>query len=516
MRMSALTISILCALFAGGLLAAPAAAPEKRVVLMVWDGMRPDFISEKETPTLWQLAQGGVTFRNHHAVYPSATNVNGTTLVTGMYPGHSGILANHEYRREIDSRHAFEVESGRIVQKGDELSHGKYVAYPTLPEIVRGAGRETVVATAKTVGLLQDRHHDKTRLKNSALLSSGQMLPREVLAPVVEQLGAFPSTFLEKDVWTTKALTEIFWKERVPAFSLLWLSEPDGAEHETAPGSETTRAALKACDDNLAAVLAALDRQGARSTTDVFVVSDHGFSTIERSIDLPGILREAGFDAVTDFKTEPKRGQVMLVGNGGTVLFYVIEHEEKVMRRLVDFLQQSDFAGVLFTPEKVEGTFPLEQAGWASNHAPDVAMAFRWNNKTNVGGVPGMIDADWQRRAGKGTHATLSHFDMHNTLVAAGPDFRHGHTDDLASGNVDLAPTVLHILGIRPPPGLDGRVLLEALADGDGSQPEMETYTTEAGRGFPNGRWKQTLKISKVGSTLYLDEGNGGFLPRSP
>ena len=98
----------------------------------------------------------------------------------------------------------------------------------------------------------------------------------------------------------------------------------------------------------------------------------------------------------------------------------------------------------------MDGTFALEQANIQNDRAPDVVMAFRWDASKNQFGVPGMIDADWQRAAGKGTHATLSRFDMHNTLIAAGPDFKRGETDDLPSGNVDLAPTILQILGIKP------------------------------------------------------------------
>src|ERR1700731_3938126 len=94
-------------------------------------------------------------------------------------------------------------------------------------------------------------------------------------------------------------------------------------------------------------------------------------------------------------------------------------------------------------------------------------MAFPWNDSKNPFGVGGMIDADWQRAAGKGTHATLSRFDMHNTLIAAGPDFRRGYVDDLPSGNVDLAPTILRILGVQSPSSLDGRVLSEAMKQGD-------------------------------------------------
>src|SRR5205085_8140125 len=129
----------------------------------------------------------------------------------------------------------------------------------------------------------------------------------------------------------------------------------------------------------LARVLAALDKQNARSTTDVFVVSDHGFSTISREIDVPKILRDAGFDAVTEFAGEPKPGQIMLSGNGGTVLFYVIGHDAAVTPRLVEFLQQSDFAGVIFTREALEGTFALGLAKIDNSSAADVVMAFRWS-----------------------------------------------------------------------------------------------------------------------------------------
>ena len=125
-----------------------------------------------------------------------------------------------------------------------------------------------------------------------------------------------------------------------------------------------------------------------------------------------------------------------------------------------------------------------------------------------------MIDADWQRGVGKGTHVTLSRFDMHNTLIAAGPDFRRDWVDDLPTGNVDLAPTILRILEIAPPQQLDGRILSEAMSNGDMPALKPETKKIEATKDFPSGTWRQSLQISRVGSTIYLDEGNGAFSPK--
>ena len=488
---------------------------QRHVVVVVWDGMRPDFVTEQNTPTLWKLAREGTTFRNHHSAYPSATMVNGTVMMTGVYPGNNGIIANHVYRSDIDPHQAIDVELPNVVGKGDQLSGGKYIAASTIAELVQRVGARSLIAAAKTVGLLLDRHPNDIGASNSVTLFEGKTLPSAALAVITEKLGSFPSAHLQRDPWTTKALTNVLWKEGIPAFSILWLGEPDLTEHETAPGAPKVFEAIKSADENLATVLSALDEHKARGTTDVFVVSDHGFSTIRRSIDLRKILNEAGFAATIESNGEARAGDITLAGNGGSVLFYVTGHDAAVTRRLVEFLQQSDFAGVIFTKQPAEGTFVLAQANIQNDRAPDIVMAFRWDDSKNQFGVSGMIDADWQRAAGKGTHATLSRFDMHNMLIAAGPDFKRGQTDDLPSGNVDLAPTIVQILGIKPPQKMDGRILSEAMTVAASLQ-KGETKTTEATKRFQSGTWRQSLQISHIGSTVYLDEGDGAFVANDP
>ncbi len=503
-------ITIVAALLVSAIVAA---APDRHVVVVVWDGMRPDFVTEQNTPNLWKLAQSGVVFQNNHSVYPSATIVNGTAIVTGDYPNHDGILANYVYRADLDGRKSIDVENTQVVRKADELSAGKYVGVPTIAELLHAQGDKTAIAAAKTVGLLFDRHSDD-RLGQD--IFAGESTSPESISSIVKLLGVFPpaTRAADRDAWTAKALTDFLWKDGIPIFSLLWLSEPDDTEHKTAPGAPPALASIKSSDDNLARVLTALDKSKARSTTDVFVVSDHGFSTISRAIELPKILKQAGFDAVTEFTDEAKPGQIMLAGNGGTVLFYVIGHDSVIIRKLVEFLEQTDFAGVIFTREPMEGTFNLAQAKIDNSQAADVVMAFRWTEGKNQFGVSGMIDADWQRAAGKGTHATLSRFDMHNTLIVAGPDFGNGLTSELPSGNVDVTPTILSVLGIQPPPKMDGRVLSEAMKNGQ--NPKSETQMIEATKRFSTGTWRQHLKISRIGETIYLDEGNGAFERQGP
>jgi arylsulfatase A-like enzyme len=487
----------------------------RRVVVVVWDGMRPDFVTERDAPTLWKLAREGVTFRNHHSIYPTATNVNGAAIATGVFPNRSTLLANREFRPRIEPRRAFENADAPVIARADQVSGGKYLAVPTIAEIARKAGRRTAVAGTKSVVLLYDRNADFTNATSKDLTRFAAVpMPAPLREETVKLLGPFLTesgkTSDERNNYATRALTEIMWRDGVPDFSLLWLSDPDLTQHEFAPGSEQSLAAVQSSDRNLALVLEALAKKNARDSTDIFVVSDHGFSTIERSIDFPAELRKAGFDAVSSFDAAPRAGQVMVVGNAGTILFYVIDHDRDVTTRLVEWLQRSDFAGVIFAREKFEGTFSLETARANTPEAPDVMVALRWNKKPNRFGTDGQIITDSARGAGKGSHVTLSAFDVHNTLIVAGPDFRERQVITLPSSNLDIAPTVLRVLGLEPPEKMDGRVLIEAMEE-KAERAEVLSKTMQANRQFPSGQWQQYLRVSLVGETIYLDEGNGAF-----
>src|SRR5437763_4815276 len=174
-------ISVLFLIVSASAAAVVPAKPQHHAVIVVWDGMRPDFETEQNTPTLWKLAPEGVTFRNHHAAYPSATMVNGTAMVTGVYPGKNGIIANHVYRPDIDSHRTLDVELRSVVEKGDQLSGGKYISAPTIAELVQRTGARSVIAAAKTVGLLLDRQfgvqRDNGAVQSSVTLFAGQSIP---------------------------------------------------------------------------------------------------------------------------------------------------------------------------------------------------------------------------------------------------------------------------------------------------------------------------------------------------
>jgi predicted AlkP superfamily pyrophosphatase or phosphodiesterase len=317
------------------------------------------------------------------------------------------------------------------------------------------------------------------------------------------------ATSRQIDAWTTRAVIHGFWKDKVPRYTLLWLSEPDASQHASGIGSPNAETGLEECDRNLSLVIKALKDKGVYDRTDLLVVSDHGFSTVDRGPDLIKALKRAKFIAGKQFDN-PEPGDVMVASLGGSTAFYVYDHDGPTVRRLVEFLQGSDFAGVIFSSAQVEGTFPLSQVRLdAEQGAPDVIVSMRWSADANDWGAPGLVTvADGKR--GHGTHASLSRFDTHNTLIAVGPDFKKGFVSELPSGNIDLAPTVLAIMGMAPTTPMDGRILSEALAGSNSPAPPPEQQTVEASRDLGLRVWHQSLKVSRVGSVVYFDEGNGG------
>ncbi|MEI7729407.1 MAG: alkaline phosphatase family protein [Verrucomicrobiota bacterium] len=491
----------------------------EHVVVLVWDGMRRDFITPQYTPNLCALARQGVFFNNHHPVFPTSTEVNGVALATGVYPNRSGMMANNDYRPELNFLGSIATEGMDNVRRGDLLTGGRYLQYATLPEILQQAGHSTIVSGSKPVAMLWDRAAKRISAaqSNSPVLFAGQSIPKSLMKQVERMLDGkkFPSTNSvpnsEKDAWTANAVIKGLWDDGVPKFTLIWLYDPDATQHAEGVGSDQALASIAHSDKCLADVLKALDEQEIRDKTDVIVISDHGFSNVKRGPDVVEALKRAKFKAVRKFD-DPEPEEILVVGHGGAVSFYVVDHNEKVTRKLVEFLQGTDFAGTIFSRVAVEGAFSLETVRInTTNVTPDVVMSMRWVDEANENGVSGMFYGDGGAR-GKGSHASLSKYDLKNTLVAAGPDFKKGMVDALPSGNVDLTPTILWILGIAPPQPLDGRVLHEALVNGDTKAPsKATTKTLEADHDYGWFRWHQYLKVSQVGNTVYFDEGNGGM-----
>jgi arylsulfatase A-like enzyme len=66
-------------------------------------------------------------------------------------------------------------------------------------------------------------------------------------------------------------------------------------------------AALESSDDQFGIVLKALEEKGVLDSTDILVVSDHGFSTVNRTADLLEALKKRKFNVGRQFEN-PESG----------------------------------------------------------------------------------------------------------------------------------------------------------------------------------------------------------------
>ena len=169
---------------------------------------------------------------------------------------------------------------------------------------------------------------------------------------------------------------------------------------------------------------------------------------------------------------------VILVTPGGSEMYFVPSHDPAVVARLVAYLQARQEYGPIFVDQRygsLPGTFNASAAKLqnASARNPDVIASMNFDETQSVSGKLGTTFNNSANN--RGMHGSFSPIDVHNTLVAEGPDFKVGFSDTLPTGNVDVAPTVAMLLGLSLPQA-DGRPLLEALATGGSS-----TYTVAPG-----------------------------------
>ena len=85
--------------------------PSRTQLLIVVDGLRPDFVTADFTPHLHRVAQRGVLFSNHHAVFPTVTRVNAASISTGAYPRTHGLMGNSVFMPKVDASSALSTLS---------------------------------------------------------------------------------------------------------------------------------------------------------------------------------------------------------------------------------------------------------------------------------------------------------------------------------------------------------------------------------------------------------------------
>jgi arylsulfatase A-like enzyme len=514
---------------------ATAGSPGQAWVILVFvlDGLRPDAIDPVDTPTLFRLRQEGVHYLNSHAVFPTVTRVNAAAIGTGTYPGTNGIVSNVMYVPEINQARPFSLGDFHHLVSLDAMSGGRLVLVKTLGEHLYEHAQQLAVVSSGSTGtslLLNPPAIRGVGTLVNGYFEPGQLVafPPEVNKTILERFGPAPAKGGTAEPhraavdWTEDVLREFVLPELRPDVVFNWLTEPDHMLHAFGAGSPESRQMLQNNDQHIARILDMLQTLGLAERTDLFVVSDHGFSRVTFAINVAQELMQAGL------KTSLDSDDVVLASSDQAVLLHVRDHAPERIQQLVEWLQAREWIGVIFTrgarttdgkgpaasPEPqgwVDGTFSLELIHLANDaRGPDILFTFPWTSAKNGFGLAGTDLMDTTRATGArsgeaSNHGSMSPWTIRNTCFAWGADFKRGVEVRVPASNVDLVPTILALKGISAGTSHDGRVLREALIGGpDEEQVPVETrvLTTEARRGH----YRAAIQVSLVEHQRYIDK----------
>lgn len=471
-------------------------APTTNLVIVV-DGLRPDYVTAEGMPRLFRLGQRGIVFNAHHSVFPTVTRVNGSSFVTGAYPETHGLLGNTIYIPSVDPTKGLDTGVRENLEKV-ERAEGSLLTAQTLAEILKPAGKTFMAVSSGSSGSAYLLNHT---VGNGTTVHPEFVRPAEVAARTNAALGPVPEKGMPNDGqnrYAIDAYLKVGLDDLRPDVTLMWLNDPDGTAHAKGMGHEMSRRSLSLVDAGIGHIEDTLRAKGLLDRTNIIVTSDHGFSTHTGELKLAQLVEPFA-------KPMADGSKDIAVAEGA--IYLRSGHDPARVAAIVAALQRRPEVGAIFTrpaPGRpsdgvVPGTLSFNVARWNHARSGDILISANWTDRVNDAGYKGTTT-----QGGVAGHGTSSPFDIHNTLIAAGPSFREGATSDVPTGNVDIAPTLLRLLGLPIPLTMTGRVIAEGLRTGPSPASVHVDHAREQARSA-DGNYEVTANTSSVDGHRYLD-----------
>jgi predicted AlkP superfamily pyrophosphatase or phosphodiesterase len=272
---------ILALVLSCSLLSLSAVAQTRHVILISIDGLRPEMYRDPSwpTPNLQQLMKQGVYALHMKSVFPAYTYPSHTAMVTGALPARSGIYFNQP--RGGNGQWDWFSTSIRV---------------PTIWKVLRAAGLTTATvqwplsamdSITYAVPEIFDIHHPVDRITLTRIYSTPGLLD-EIERNVTGRLdsNSMSEEYFSMDDNSARMAGYIF-RTRKPAFLAMHLASVDGMEHEQGRDGDSVKLAMASNDIGL--MLEAIQRSGAKDSTVIIIVGDHGFCDIHE-VFRPNIL----------------------------------------------------------------------------------------------------------------------------------------------------------------------------------------------------------------------------------
>lgn len=399
---------LLCSL----LLAAPAGAESRTVVLLLFDGFAGHLLDAHETPAFDRIEREGAFSRQLEPVFPSVSLINQVTLSTGCWPARHGIVSNEFHDNE---RGRYDHDLDADWQLGCEHLH-------------RAAQRQGL----RSAALWFVGAHSKQNGGQASHVSPD--VPHERRPPDAERMA---------EVLRLLALPDA---ER-PQFIAVYLNGPDDAEHYQGIGSQATADAVAASDALLGKLMAAVDAHPARARIALVVVTDHGMREVRTVVNIQRILGRHEIPA-------------RAISSGTTSFLYFEPEDPAQIERAAAALSQYEEFEVLRRgafPDYVRlGTGPRVPPLIVSAKPPYFIESLeRWPSWLQWLGDWGP-DFLYARTSLKATHGYPPDTEgMYGILYAWGSGVARGRELGLVRA-IDVHPSVARLVGMQPGTPVDG------------------------------------------------------------
>lgn len=280
-----------------GVQAAKRSVSVKKVILVSWDGLRPDFFqrAEFETPNLKKLISNGAVAERVTALFPSVTYPSHTSIVTGVRSSAHGVLSNTIFQPK-DGSHlewywdAKRIRARTLWQAAQEK--GKTVAVLRWP-VTQGADVAWLVPEVFSVKGLHSGS-DREVVEQSITPKLREEFSKNLSLPLPTN-----DLFAPFDAWNIQAAAYLH-KKYHPDLTLIHLSNVDHVQHETGAFSKETKDAVKRMD----ALLGELTQSVDLKSTCLLIVGDHGHADFSKTVHINNLFRDQGWITEKDGKIQ--------------------------------------------------------------------------------------------------------------------------------------------------------------------------------------------------------------------
>lgn len=429
-------------------------AKERHVVVICVDGLPAALFDDPvaSMPTIRGLAAKGVRAKGMIVSNPSVTWPNHTSLTTGVRPEKHGVLFNGVLERtglglpvKVNPR----KDKSELIQVGtiyDALHKQGLTAaainwpctrnatslianFPDVPEAFDHTTPQ-LIAEMKQAGLLTDRD--------------------------IKDFGKLSGPARDR-IWTNAVCHCI--RKHKPNLVLFHPLNVDGTHHKYGPQTPAGYTAVALADTLVHDVVRAIDEAGIREQTTIFIVSDHGFMAIPKTIQPNVVLRQAGLLTVQGTAIDSARAQVIPEGGIGMLYLTVPDQLEADRKKIIDLFKDREGVAAILTPEEFS-KYGLPQPREYPQMADLILVA---KDGYGVGAAATGEDFVIKSEATLGTHGFLStNPKMNATFIASGASIREGETMEVVE-NIDLSPTIAHLLQVDFT--ADGKLVTPALRE---------------------------------------------------